>query len=262
MILIENKPVEADTISNQYPENSIERDIINKISLSNEKYKYDTLNQLKFELRLRKEIVNAAKALNKSSFSFEVFRKSKCNPAYWERTDEGGFILKDGVKPSDAINDIFIHGSKYASECATALVIVYYKALLNIFGEELFNEVFPKIQLMNWSYIDENLKEIGIIRKAAEPLSGDRRYFANPDVNPLTPEWQGENVIDLDNQLYYGHGIGIHNADTIIHALNKYRKKDADESAYLMDSVAYPNFKKLSDIYYSHNTSVVGHVRW
>ena len=58
---------------------------------------------------------------------FATFRKSKCNLDFWNRTDEGGFVLKDGVKASEAIHDIFANSPKYATECATAMMIVYIK---------------------------------------------------------------------------------------------------------------------------------------
>ena len=41
--------------------------------------------------------------------TFKTFRKSICNLDYWDRTKEGGFILKNGVTPSDAIKDISIN---------------------------------------------------------------------------------------------------------------------------------------------------------
>lgn len=248
MILISNNPVDINTISNGYPTNSTEKAVIDILSASEEKYEYDSLDQLKFELNLRKEIVNAAKELNNSGMSFAVFRKSTCNPAFWDRTDEGGFVLKEGVKPSDAIRDIYKNGYQYATECATAMIIVYYKALLAVLPEETFNNTFTKIHLMNWHYIDNRLKEVGLMKKAKDYLPGDRRYFANPDVDPITPEWQGENTIDLGGGRYYGHGIGIHNADTIISALNQNRKEGAEKSAYLMDSAGRPNFKSLAKL--------------
>ncbi len=249
MIIIANNPVEASAIG-EYPRGSVESSIITTLSESTERYQYDSIDQLKFELQLRKEIINAANALYGSRLAFQVFRKSTCNPAFWDRTVDGGFELKSGVKPSDAINDIFINSSMYGTECATALMIVYYKAILTVYGEALFNKEFQTIHLMNWHKLDKLLREIGIMDKEKDYLPGDRRYFKNPDVDPLTPEWQGENVIDMGHEVYYGHGIGKYDAQTIIAALNENRKADADESAYLMDSAGRPNFKNLSNIYY------------
>lgn len=249
MILLSGKPFDSTALASEYPENSIESQLLNKMSQSTGKYTFDSLDQLKFELRLRKEIVNAAMALYKSRLNFAVFHKSKCNPDFWDRTDNGGFQLKPGAEPAAAIDDIFINGGKYATECATAMVIVYYKALLSVFGKDLFNKLFPKIYLMNWHSLDPLLREAGTPKPVTDILLGDRGYFANPDVNPETPQWQGENVIVLPDSLYYGHGIGIMTADRIIYALNGNRKPDATQSAYFLNSAARPNFKKLSDLY-------------
>lgn len=245
MIIIGRKPADADAIGREYPQGSFERFVVQKIASGIESYEYDSTEHLKFELKLRKEIVNAASALNKSRLKFAVFRDSFCNKAYWSRTNEGGFVLKSGASPANAIKDIYAKGWGYGTECATAMIIVYYGALLNVYGEKLFNALFPKIHLMNWHYIDRLLKETGQMRKIKDELPGDRRYFANPDVDPLTPEWQGENVIDLNGKLYYGHGIGIHDAASIIRELNKNRRDGADESAYLLDKAGRPDFKKL-----------------
>lgn len=245
MILIDNKVIQADELEKDYAPDSVERIIIDRLASSSVKYDFSSVEQLKFELRLRSEIIVAARALNRSGMDFEVFRESRCNRNYWDRTREGGFVLKDGAKPSDAIQDIFKNGSKYGTECATAMMIVYYKALLSVYSEELFNKLFPNIELMDWHHIDRRLQEVGGMQKSRDYLPGDRRYFANPDVNPMTPEWQGENVIDLGDGTYYGHGIGIYKADAIINALNRHRTEDADEQAHLLDSAGRPNFKRL-----------------
>lgn len=250
MIKIAGKVMDSDTILNGYMSNSIEYKIAKILYSSNEIYNYNSLNQLNFELKLRKNIINAAKELYKSRFSFRVFRKSKCNEDFWERTKNGGFALKAGVKPSDAIKDIYIHSSKYGTECSTAIVIIYYKALADILPEELFNKMFPNIYLMNWQHLDDDLGVTNYIR-VADYLPGDCRYFKNPDVDPINPEWQGENVILLDNGLYYGHGLGIGTSEKFIDALNKERIKDSNTSAYLMDTAKRPDFKHLSDMYYS-----------
>ncbi|MGI5892912.1 MAG: protein-glutamine gamma-glutamyltransferase [Bacillota bacterium] len=249
MITVNNKPLEATDIMSEYPENSVERTIIKILSSSQQTYNYDSINQLRFELRLRREIINASNALYRSKISFKVFRDSICNPDYWARMNDGGFALKAGVKPSDAIRDIYINSHLYGTECATAMLIIYYKAILEVFPEDAFNRLFPNIYLMNWHRIERELREVGLMHRAEDYLPADRRYFANPDVNPETPHWQGENVIDLDNGLYYGHGIGKYGADTFIKVLNNNRKEGAERSAYLMDSAGRPNFKRLSYLY-------------
>ena len=244
MIFIAGKKKTMEELSD-LAQNELKRSILTQLTSANEKLDYDSEEQLVFELNLRDQTVNAAKALNRSGMNFAIFRKSKCNTTFWTRTGEGGFRLKSGVSPSEAIEDIFKHGRKYATECATAMVIVYYGALLAVLGKNTFDRTFPKIELMNWHHIDRLLREIGMIKKYPFYLPGDRRYFANPDVDPMTPEWQGENVIDLNGKLYYGHGVGIQSASTIINALNENRIENADDSAYLMNSAGRPNYKNL-----------------
>lgn len=249
MITISSNVVDFDTLISEYRPRSIAQDIITKMDSSSVDYEYNSVDELKFELKLREGIVTAAKKMDKGHMSFKVFDKSKCNLDYWERTKEGGFILKKGAIPSEAIKDISKNSSKYGTECATAMVIIYYQAMLNVYPEKLFNKLFPEIHLMNWHYIDDILEEAGYIKKRSDYLPGDRRYIASPDVDPVNPEWQGENIIDLSNEEYFGHGIGIGNADEIISELNKYRIKDSKKSAYLLDLAARLDFKSLYYIY-------------
>ncbi len=252
MIKIKGNLIDSN-ILNQYGMGSIEGKILNIMLKSDYVYNFNSINELKFELALRKSIVNAAKDLNRSRMEFRTFRKSKCSPEFWYRTGEGGFELKNNVRPSDAIKDIFINSSKYGTECATAMVIVYYKALVDVFPEELFNRMFPRIYLMNWQNLDYDL---GIVDHMRVPdyLPGDCRYFKNPEVDPLKPEWQGENVFLLENGLYYGHGIGITSGEKIIEILNKKRRRGATVSAFLLPSAKRLNFKYLSSKYYGFST--------
>jgi protein-glutamine gamma-glutamyltransferase len=248
MISISGNMIEHDAFVAQHNLEPLEKRILDILSSSNEIYWYDYESQLIFELRLRRNIVKASADLYRTRFSFRVFRKSMCNEDYWERTDEGGFRLKEGIPPISAIRDIYVHSNRYGNECATAMVIVFYKALSDTFPEELFNKVFSKIYLMNWEYLDNTLG-IRNTRNIKDFLPGDCRYFKNPDVDPLTPEWQGENAIDMGNGMYYGHGIGIKSADAIIRDLNDQRREGADTSAYLMDSATRLGYKRLADIY-------------
>jgi protein-glutamine gamma-glutamyltransferase len=91
----------------------------------------------------------------------------------------------------------------------------------------------------------DDLMNISTYRKLPDYVPGDCRYVRNPDVNPLTPEWQGENIINLGNGKYYGHGIGIGDIDYFIKALNQNRIEDSQVSAYLMDSATRPDFEGL-----------------
>lgn len=251
MIIVSNTSFDISTIVNDYPENSTQQQLLEKMAESRDTYKYDNVSQLKFELDYRGKIVDSAIGLNKSGLAFSTFKDSKCNPEYWIRTDNGGFIKKVGVKSGSAISDIYKSGKSYATECATAIMIIYYKALLDICKEDLFNKLFPEIYLMDWDVREPLLKEAAAPKAVTEILLGDRGYFSNPDFNPKTPEWMGENVIVLPDSMYYGHGIGIAAADTIIDALNSRRTEGASQSAYLEDSVGRPNFKKLANAIYN-----------
>lgn len=239
-------PSADDTaLFSQYDENSLEREILAEIKNSPETYSYSSPEALAFEVSLRSAIVRASEDLYQSRMGFAIFEKTRCNHEFWDRTSNGGFQLKDGVKGSAAIADIFHNGQKYATECATAMVIVYYKALLDLLGAEPFDRLFRSIYLMNWNIREPLLKAVATPKKVKDHIIGDRAYFNNPDVSPETPWWQGENVIILPDALYYGHGIGIRSADEIIRSLNKQRKENATTSAYLMSEAGRPDFKKL-----------------
>ncbi|NIK78237.1 protein-glutamine gamma-glutamyltransferase [Paenibacillus castaneae] len=221
----------------------LERKILQDKQKSQVVYRYPNVDALEFELKMRMHIVEAAKALYASGVSFATFAKSKCNEQYWTRTDNGGFQLKSGVLPSVGINDIFENGHLYAFECAGAIIIMLYKAVLDTIGDAVFNSNFQNLYLRDWHY-DRDLSLITGNNKD-EAYPGDVLYFKNPDFDPDTPEWQGENVIMLDDNLYFGHGIGIESGEDIIAALNRMRKEDSTISAYLQDLVVYPDFEEL-----------------
>ena len=248
MLKVYESEVNIKNIADEYPKDSMEVKIIDKMASSKDTYRYSSLNQLKFELNMRKNIISSSIELNKSGVKFKVFKKSFCNTDFWERTEEGGFKQKNVVTSSQAINDIFKNGTKYGTECSTAIVILYYKAILNIYSEELFNTMFENLMLLNWHNFDDDLR-VYSYEIQGDHLPGDCLYFDNPDHNPEKQEWQGENVIDLGNNMYYGHGIGISDAEHIIKVLNKHRKSDAEKSTYLTKYVARPNFRHLADIY-------------
>ena len=224
---------------------SIESIIIDSMRESPYMYSYETTKELLFEIHLRKNIIMSGKALIQSEPEFEGFDQSAANPQYWYVTEKGGLQLKPNVKASEAIRDIFKNGFLYAFECATAIVIIYYDAVLNTIGEHLFNQFFDNLYLYSW-HADADL---GIQTFETDYfLPGDVVYFNNPDFDPELPWWRGENTIVLEDGSFLGHGMGIHKADQIIHLLNEMRKPDSKQSAYLMNIVVRPSFQHLSNL--------------
>ncbi len=261
MIQVAGRRFDIAPMKSEYGENSVQYQVLQKMNQSSAVYSFSSIGELRFMLTMRKDTVEAARLQNKSGLRFAIFHDAFCNEQYWQRTSNGGFQLKRGAVPSEAILDIFKNGRLYGTECATAMVIIIYKAVLEAYGTDLFNRTFRNIYLMDWTIRQPLLQEIGTPKPAADILLGDRVYFANPQVSPDTSWWRGENVIVLPEGLYYGHGIGIQNAENIIKSLNRNRIPDATQSAYLMDKAARPNYKKLFDVW-QNNQRASGPLVW
>lgn len=221
----------------------IAKKIVDTMRRSRADYRFSSKEQLDFRLQLGVNIVASARALYQSGVRFATFYDSRCNENYWSLTDNGGFQLKGNADSAIALKDIYHNGGAYAFECATAMVILLYKAVLDSIGDEAFNRTFSNLFLWDWEF-DEDL---GLTwRTVDDYFPGDVRYFKNPDVNPIRMQWQGENVIDLGDGTYYGHGLGIRTAEEFIAALNQNRKPGANRSAFLMEEATRPNFSNLS----------------
>lgn len=206
-------------------------------------YSYTSVEELRFELRTRRLLTEAAAALNSSGVQFASFQESRCNPAYWARDSKGGFRLLPHITPAQGIRNIFREGPKYAFECATGIVIVLYKGMLDSLGDLLFNLWFGGLLLYDWHY-DQDLHLVDS-KNPANAVPGDVQYFKNPDVAPEFAVWQGENVLRLPDDLFYGHGIGIRSADEIIEALNRKRRAGSTQSAFMENILVHPNYPVL-----------------
>ncbi|MCZ2258549.1 protein-glutamine gamma-glutamyltransferase [Sporosarcina sp. G11-34] len=224
---------------------SVENTIIQWMNANPTIYSYQSMDELSFELTLRKNIMESAKAMNRSNVEFSLFKNSHCNPKYWDLTSVGGFLLRHDVKPSDAIKDIYLNSSKYGFECATAMIIIYYDAVLKLLGDSLFNKTFREIYLYSW-HANANLGVMPF--ETRDLIPGDVAYFTNPEFNPKSPQWRGENAVVFEDNTYFGHGIGIQTGEKIIRELNKMRKLGSNQSAYLSTVVTRPSFKQLYNI--------------
>jgi protein-glutamine gamma-glutamyltransferase len=208
--------------------------ILYVMASNQEVYIYQTEDQLRFDLQARVSLILSCIELFNSGIQFRTFKSSYCNTVFWERTELGGFQLKRGMPPSSGIRDIFTNGTKYGTECATAMIMIIYKALLDLYSEDTFNRLFKDLLLYTWDY-DKVLKLI--TKNSRDIIPGDLVYFKNPHVNPETIEWQGENAIYLGDNLYYGHGAGVKTKKQIIDTLNSRRFPKAFLSAYLTDLI-------------------------
>jgi protein-glutamine gamma-glutamyltransferase len=238
MITVGQKPIKLDEIIADYPSGSVEQSVLKLMDESDRTFDFDSISDLSFELKLRREIVNAAKELARSGLGFRVFRESYANKKYWDRRRDGGFALKSGVKASEGIRDIFENGDLYATECATAMMMIYYKALLAVFPEDAFNKMFPTIVLMNWHEIPYALREVGYLNMRGF-FPGDRRYFKNPS-NPATPEWQGKTSFPWATG-YTTATASVHIRKTPLSKLSTATAGGRHRSAYLMNA-AGPGF--------------------
>lgn len=245
MITILGAPMSPQELYTQQSFNNTEKAIVEKMAQSQITYDYNTVQELKYEMKLRMAIIKAARDFHRSGVAFSTFNKSRGNPHLWKVNEMGMFNLKSGVIPSEAIQNIFLNGAQYAFECATAMVAIYYKAVLDTMSEATFNRLFANLQLYSWNF-DPDLGLYTL--DSADVLPGDIVYIDNPDVDPGKMEWQGENAVVMGDGTYFGHGIGITSIDRIIAALNRHRKPGATQSAFLMGQVTRPNFKKLAGL--------------
>lgn len=207
-------------------------------------FDYHSIAELMFELHLRMNIVESAKAAHKSGAKFATFVKTYGNTAYWRVSPEGALELKYKMPPSKAIRDIVENGPFYAFECATAIVVIYYLALLKTIGEEKFDATFDRIILYDWHY-----EKLPIYTETGHHFFlGDCLYFKNPEFDPQKAQWRGENVILLEKDKYFAHGLGILNAQQIIDKLNSFRRKGAVQSAYLLSQATRLDIPSLYPI--------------
>jgi len=205
-------------------------------------YAYASVFQVRFEMEMRAAIVRAAEALSRSGLRFADFPRARCNERYWQLTPFGGFKIRPDQTPAAGIRDIFENGYLYATECATATAIAVYKGALDVLGDTQFNRVFRGLLLYNW-HLDDDLR---LTKDQGEAFPGDLLYFNNPDYNPETPQWRGENVILIADNLFYGHPVGIVPGEVIIEGLNRVRRPFSLVSAYLTDDVVRPDYKYLA----------------
>ncbi|WP_078544346.1 hypothetical protein [Litchfieldia alkalitelluris] len=240
MITINGLPLNLVQQLNQasLPEIEIIETMINHA----EEYEYQSVEELWFEIKFRVAILHSSRKLDHSRVRVATFATSKCNEQFWKLTKNGAFHVRKDVQPTEAITDIFRNGNLYSFESATAVVIILYKATLEIVGQTLFNQYFTDLVLYDWHY-DQDLELL--TTKGNEFIFGDCIYIKNPEFDPHTPFCRGGYAIVMGQDKYYDHGIGIKQDKAIISHLNNHRKTNAQKSANILEQVTRPHFNSL-----------------
>ncbi|MFT7625667.1 MAG: hypothetical protein ACI9WU_004858 [Myxococcota bacterium] len=206
-----------------------------------------------FDALIQKGITTSVDALtddyNRPRFDFALFGAS--NPADRPRFDSdyfladpvGTFRLQPGVTASVALNAFFAAPEGYGMECATAISVIHYAAVRYAFfaatgSDDLFDQRFTDMTIGRLYQGTEN--DIRMARKEVGTSNmglGDHAYFHNPSVHPdaVAGGWNGENVIILGDDLYFGHPFGVTSSAEIIEKLNSVQDAAIaePESAYL-----------------------------
>lgn len=160
MIEINGKPLDLSTLPAL---SQVEQAIVQSLAATDVVYSYQNPKELSFELALRTNILQASVALLQSGARFESFQKSYCNPRFWYRMPNGAFQLRQGVRPSSAIDDIFYNGQLYGFECATAIIMIFYKAVRESIDQPSFDAYFN-----NFISIHGNMTKISSWKHAKE----------------------------------------------------------------------------------------------
>jgi len=195
-------------------------------------------------------MVDAAYAMAEAKHEFGGILKA--NPKFWN--NPGGematMTLKRGQSASAAIKDVFENPQQYQFECATALVLLRYKAIMELVGEKDFDRICKDLKVGPWDQeghaeaawkVEGKAGDGSKIAMSAEDAKkvkpGDYTYFKNWSVSlsGYNGGWQGENVISLGGDKYYGHPFGITTGKEIVAYLNQHRQPNAKKEASLLD---------------------------
>jgi protein-glutamine gamma-glutamyltransferase len=169
-------------------------------------------------IAFRAHVVQAAKALAASGASFSGSEATdKVNETLWTKGYGGKMQVRKWLangevgKPSAALRDIFENGKKYGFECATAMMVIYHKAILDHVGDDAFDKMFSEprnLAFFRWDITDSDFVDARRLVHRPTPLQpGTHYYFENPDASKENSAFGGENVLYLGEGKFYAHGI-------------------------------------------------------
>lgn len=204
--------------------------------------KMKALGEEMYDVKYRTSVVENSNAMNDRMHDGSVgfsgnMENQKFNNQYWEQTHLDGkqyWKVKDGVKASDAVSDIFKkqNGQKYDMDCAASINMVLLKSKLDTIGAEDFDKQYDNMTVRGWSTwngqpgggnaswdvnggLDHVSGDRNNLNGSVDNLQiGDYAYFTNPNVPQGAGAAQGENAIYMGqdqagNPMFFGNPIGI-----------------------------------------------------
>ncbi len=204
------------------------------------------------DLAFRHAVVRAGKDLANSGVAFAGRSgEDRVNKELWTMGYGGKMQVRkwlpDGEigKPSTALRDIFSNGKAYSFECATAMMVIYHKAILDHIGDEAFDRLFSEprnLKFFRWQVEDSDFTEVKrLAHRPSKLMPGSHYYYKNPDASEANSAFGGENVIYLGDGKFYAHGIrgasGTFEVTEkeILDCLRGLRRPDATTEPYRID---------------------------
>ena len=204
------------------------------------------------DLAFRQAVVQAGKDLAKSGVAFAARSgEDRVNKELWTLGYGGKMQVRKWLhgggigKPSEALRDIFSNGKAYSFECATAMMVIYHKAILDHIGDEAFDRLFSEprnLKFFRWQVEDSDFTEVKrLAHRPSKLMPGSHYYYKNPDASEENSAFGGENVIYLGDGTFYAHGIrgasGTFEVTEkeILDCLRRLRRAEATTEPYRID---------------------------
>ncbi len=198
----------------------------------------ETVENLKLHVKARMEIVANTK---KATWKFNV--EEKWNPDKWAAI----FVPKAGTSASDALSDFFTNKDKYSTACLDATLVVMLNSIASVLPDKEkmeFNNLYNATAEMTAKERVNSLVDKFLLRMATKDykdwVPGDWGYLVNglylqaglddAEFKKLggSPGEEGENIIYVGDQKFWGFPIGDKTFDqwrNIVHDWNKKEEK-------------------------------------
>jgi hypothetical protein len=194
-------------------------------------------------VRVDAAVVRGCYLMAKAHHVYGIRSQVRVSTAYWEGTLQPGFYqVRQYVRGSDAVNDIFENPKQYRFGDSYATTIVYLKAMLDLLGPTDFDRVVPSLTIGPFSLtpfvtqmaeVTGNTGQNADAQLRSELRAGDESYFLNPSASDDAKKARSDEqyAIYLGDGKWYAHPFGITTEEAILEYLNRSSDSEADQLA-------------------------------